>query len=83
MVLRYGELVPLLAMAREQPSEDEQAYLNSILSFARYSLMETAIISVNTSDSQQDFYVKTDKLNKIFGTSFQDNTVVMTQNLLA
>ena len=83
MVLRYGELVPLLAMAKDQPAEDEQAYLDTVLSFARYSLMETAIISVNVSDSQQSFYVSTDKLSKIFGRSLDSNCVVMTQNLLS
>ena len=47
MVLRYGELVPLVAKDETTPAN---GWLNSVLAFARYSLMETAIIATNITD---------------------------------
>ena len=44
MVFRYGELAPLRSM------NDEQGFLPNVLSFARYTLMETAIVATNLSE---------------------------------
>ncbi len=44
MVLRYGLMCPLIAMHKANES------LPDVLAFARYSLMETAIIAINLSD---------------------------------
>lgn len=43
MVLRYGELVPLIA-------RNEKGWFDRVACFARYSLMETAIVATNFSD---------------------------------
>lgn len=55
MVLRYGELVPLVARHND-------GWHNHVLSFARYSLLETAIISINLNDSEVNFYIDTSAL---------------------
>lgn len=50
MVLRYGELIPLVA---RNPTNWE----THVLTFARYSLLETAIIATNLNDTKATFYV--------------------------
>ena len=47
MVLRYGQLAPLLA--KNETTKDGE-WLNSVLTYARYSLMESAIIATNLTD---------------------------------
>lgn len=49
-VLRYGELLPLLVKNESCESQGPNSFLHNVLGFARYSLMETAIISINLSD---------------------------------
>ena len=34
----------------------DNKWLNDLLTFARYSLMETAIIAINMKDADQTFY---------------------------
>ena len=48
MVFRYGELDSLRCMNDEV--KNEQGFLPNVLSFARYTLMETAIVATNLSD---------------------------------
>ena len=43
MALRYGELVPLLA-------KHSKGWHSDVLAYARYSVMETAIIATNLTD---------------------------------
>jgi hypothetical protein len=55
MVLRYGELIPLVA-------KHNSGWHNHVLSFARYSLLETAIISTNLNDEEVTFFLDTTAL---------------------
>lgn len=55
MVLRYGELIPLVA-------KHADGWHNHVLAFARYSLLETAIIATNLNDSEVTFYIDTTAL---------------------
>lgn len=52
MVLRYGELVPLVA-------RHQDGWHNHVLAYGRYSLIETAIIATNLNDSEVNFYIDT------------------------
>jgi hypothetical protein len=76
MVLRYGELCPLIARDNHTNNKDK-SWLSDIVAFARFSLMETAIISINLSDREQKFYVDMENLIKLYSKAFKDNTVVM------
>jgi hypothetical protein len=49
MVLRYGQMCPLVANSLENQFNKKNNFPH-VLTFARYSLMETAIISINLSD---------------------------------
>jgi hypothetical protein len=60
MVLRYGELINLTA--RDQ----QNAYMPDVLCYARYSLMETAIIATNMSDGNRRFYLDLSQLLPTF-----------------
>lgn len=57
MVLRYGELCPLAARNEETEHYATRRYLSDVLTFARYSLMETVIVAINLSESDSRFYV--------------------------
>lgn len=48
MVFRYGELVALRCM-NDVESKDNP-FVQNVLSFARYTLMETAVVATNVSD---------------------------------
>lgn len=77
MVFRYGELAPLRSM------NDEEGFVPDVLSFARYTLMETAIVSTNLSDQTQNFWVDASPLKNLLGQIFGANAVVMTYDLLS
>ena len=47
MVFRYGELAPLRCM---NDDSSDHGFVSNVLSFARYSLMETAIVATNLSE---------------------------------
>ena len=49
MVFRYGELAALRCM-REVEGSNEPQFVENVLSFARYTLMETALVAINVSD---------------------------------
>lgn len=51
MVLRYGELIPLVARKNEKEWEMQ------VLAYARYSLIETAVIVTNLSENDCTFYI--------------------------
>ena len=71
MVLRYGELIPLVA-------RHDNGWHERVLSFARYSIMETAIISINFNDHESTFWVDLKALEELFKQNkFTNNTVVM------
>ncbi len=53
-----------------------------MLTFARYSLMETAIIAINVSEQERGFYIDYEELYKRFSQTFSDNTVIVTSSLL-
>ncbi len=55
MVLRYGELIPLVA-------RNQNGWETHVLAFARYSLLETAIIVTNLNDRDAQFYVDLSQL---------------------
>lgn len=50
MVLRYGELVPLVA-------RNDEGWESHVLTFARYSLFETAVIATNLNDIDATFWI--------------------------
>ena len=50
MSLRYGDLVPLVA-------RDSNDWCKRVLAFARYSLIETAVIATNLDDKDSTFYI--------------------------
>lgn len=60
MVLRYGELISLTAR------DTQNEVLPGVLCYARYSLMETAIIATNMCDSISKFYLDLSKLLPTF-----------------
>lgn len=76
MVLRYGLMCPLAAMHRTNESFPD------VLVFARYSLMETAIIAINLSDQEKTFWIDLDNLSTLFSKTLSDNVVVVTSGLL-
>lgn len=78
MVLRYGEMCPLVARNAENAND----WFPDVLTFARYSLMETAIIAINLSEYEKSFYVDLTKLHQLFSQTLNDNTVIVTSSLL-
>jgi len=77
MVLRYGELIYLTA--RDADGE----YDPEVLAYARYSLMETAIIATNMSDSTKKFCLDLSQLLPTFKKAYPSNTVVMIKNVIS
>ena len=75
MVLRYGELIPLVA-------RHNNGWHNHVLSFGRYSLLETAIISTNLNEAEVHFYVDLTALSSLYKKNFSESTVIMVQNIL-
>jgi len=61
MVLRYGQMCPLIARGQDS-SHSEKSWFQDILCFARFSLMETAIIATNLNEKEQTFFVDLDNL---------------------
>ena len=80
MVFRYGELAALRCMNDEQSKE--QPFVSNVLSFARYTLMETAVVATNMSETTQKFWVDLTKLKNILGQIYGANAVVITCDLL-
>ena len=81
MVLRYGEMCPLIACSLDGPAHQKN-WLPDVLTFARYSLMETAIVTINLSDREQTFTLDLEQLYKQFRKTFTDQTVIVTSSLL-
>jgi hypothetical protein len=77
MVLRYGELISLTAR------DTQNEVLPGVLCYARYSLMETAIIATNMCDSISKFYLDLSKLLPTFRQAYANNTVVMIKNVIS
>jgi len=77
MVLRYGEVIFL--SARDQNND----YQSDILSYARYSLMETMVIATNMSNEIKKFYVDMSQLLPTFKKAYTNNTVVMIKNVIS
>ena len=82
LVLRYGELFPLTAKNEHCESQGPNSFLSNVLAFARYSLMETAIITINLSDQTQKCYVDNSKLKSVFSQGIGLNSIVMVQSIL-
>jgi hypothetical protein len=76
MVLRYGEIFFLTAR------EKENEWHEDVLTFARYSMMETVIVAINLSDSNRSFYVDSSALMPTFRKAYSNNTVIMVKDLL-
>ncbi len=70
MVLRYGEMVPLVA----RHSKDWHSH---VLAFARFSLIETAVITINLNDFEVWYYVDLQPLIPLFMKAYDANTVIM------
>ena len=77
MVLRYGELIQLTAR------DANDNYQSEILCYARYSLMETAIVATSLSEHKQKFYLDLSQLLPIFKKAYANNTVVMIKNVIS
>jgi hypothetical protein len=75
MVLRYGELIPLVA-------RHANGWHNHVLAFGRYSLLETAVFATNLNDSEVTFYIDTSALQSLYKKNYPDNTVIMISDWL-
>lgn len=53
-----------------------------MLAFARYSLMETAIIAINLSDKNQRFYVDLDRLMRTYQGTLTDTSIIVLESIL-
>jgi hypothetical protein len=60
MVLRYGEVVPLIAKNKDNNWE------NQVLAFARFSIVETAIIATNLNDADINCWVDMSPLKELY-----------------
>lgn len=76
MVLRYGELIFLTAR------DTQNQYLQDVLTYARYSLMETCIVATNMSEHQHKFYIDLSQLLHTFRQAYSNNTIVMIKNVI-
>ena len=77
MVLRYGEVVYLSA------KDFDGQIISDVLCYARYALMETAIIATNMTDYNKKFYIEMTSLLPIFKKAYPNNTVVMIKNVIS
>jgi hypothetical protein len=77
MVLRYGELIMLTA------KDEQNKYLQDVLAYARYSLMETVIIATNMSDRAQKFLIDMQNVLPTFRKAYPNNTVVMVKTIIS
>lgn len=59
MVLRYGELIPLVA-------RNSNGWETHVLAYARYSLLETAIVVTNLNDKAANFWLDLNQLQDIY-----------------
>jgi len=76
MVLRYGEIFYLSAIGQDN------TVLEDVFSFARYSAMETMIITTNLSDQDRSYCIDASALMPAFKDAYQSNTVVMVKDCL-
>jgi hypothetical protein len=76
MVLRYGELIFLTAR------DMHNNYIPNILTYARYSLMETVIVATNLGDYKQKFNFDLSQLLKTYRQAYSNNTIVMIKNVI-
>jgi hypothetical protein len=60
MVLRYGQLIMLTAR------NEKREFVSDILVYARYSLMETAIVATNLSDENRKFFMDLTQLLPVY-----------------
>jgi hypothetical protein len=79
MVLRYGEIFFLTA--RENVNGINQWH-EDVLCYARYSLMETVLISTNLSDKSRSFFIDASALMPTFRKAYSNNTVVMVKDCI-
>ena len=77
MVLRYGELIMLAAR------DHDYNYMNDILVFARYSLMETVIIATSLCDHNKSFNLDMTQLLPTLKKTYPNNTIVMVKNIIS
>jgi len=75
MVLRYGELVPLVA-------RHDKGWHTHVLAFARFSLIETAVVATNLNDSKVIFHFDMENLIPLFMKAYSPNTVIMVTDWL-
>lgn len=70
MALRYGELVPLSA-------RHSKGWHTDVLAYARYSIMETAIIATNLSDKEVNFWIDLSAVASLYLKIHLTNTIIM------
>lgn len=75
MVLRYGEYVPLVA-------KTDNGIEERVLTYARYSLQETAIVATNLNGHDVAFYVDMNPLKGIYNKTYPESAVVMVTDWL-
>jgi hypothetical protein len=76
MVLRYGDFIQ--CGARDQNG----AALTDVLVYARYSLMETIIVSTSLCDHTVRFCLDLKNLLDVYRKAYPNNTVVMVRNII-
>jgi hypothetical protein len=76
MVLRYGDFIQ--CGARDQGG----AALTDVLVYARYSLMETIIVSTSLCDRTVRFCLDLGNLLDVYRKAYPNNTVVMVRNII-
>ena len=77
MVLRYGEYISLAA--RDQDFN----FIQDVLVYARYSLMETMIIATSLADHTKKIFLDLSQLLPTFKKNYPNNTVVMIKNVIS
>lgn len=53
-----------------------------MLAFARYSLLDTAIVATNLNENDATFWVDMNELSQIYLKTYAENTVVMVSDWL-
>ena len=76
MVLRYGEMIPLVA-------KHARGWHKQVLAYARFSMAETAIIATNLNDADVIFHFDFSNLQKVMKQQFTDTSIIVVSDWLA
>jgi hypothetical protein len=62
---------------------EKREFISDILVYARYSLMETAIIATNLCETSRKFFMDLSQLLPVYQKAYSNNTVVMIKNIIS